>query len=185
MKKLFFIVLLLSKVCDTYCQSLLKISYEEPEIIFYKKIREQLRLKLNSRTAPGCKSYIFYVKFELSEKSEIQNVKVSANMTDSLIVSIIQKVIKENESIWDIEKCKKNNPTLRFLVPINIDIYGKDCNMQHSDAEVVKARFDFASLLKYDPKAERELRDLYAPPREKFVGMVLSPLSINNADASY
>ena len=28
-----------SKGCDTYCQSLLKTSYGEPEIVFYKKIR--------------------------------------------------------------------------------------------------------------------------------------------------
>ena len=185
MRKLFFLVLLLLQVCDTYCQSLLKTTYGEPEIIFYKKIREQLRLKLNSRTAPGCNSYIFYVKFELSEKSEIQNIKVSANMTDRLIVSIIQKVIKENESIWDIEKCKKNNPTLKFLMPINMDIYRTDCNMRYTNDEVVKLRFDFTSLLKYDPKAKGELRDLFAAPREKFVGMVLSPILINNADASY
>lgn len=183
MKKLFLVVLLLLKVCDTYCQSLLKTSYGEPEIIFRKKIREQLLLKLNSRTAPGCKSYIFYVKFELSEKSEIQNIKVSANMTDSLIVSIIQTVIKENESIWDIEKCKKNNPTLKFLMPINMDVYRMDCNMLYTNNEVVKSRFDFTSLLKYEPIAENELHNLFSPPKEKFVGMVLSPLLINNASA--
>ena len=184
MRKLFFIVLLLIQVCNTYCQSLLKTTYGEPELIFYTKIRDQLHLKLKPRTVLDCKSHIFYVKFELSKKSEIRYIKVSANMTDSIIVSIVQNVIKENENMWDIEKCKKNDPSLNFLLPINMDIYGKDCNMQHGDDEVVKARFDFTSLLKYDPKATGELGDLFAAPHGKFVGMVLSPIIMNNASPS-
>lgn len=101
-----FIILSISSTI--YAQStLLKNSKFEPEGIFGNEIAKNLRDQFNSRKVPNCYSSIFYVKFELSENSKIQNVEVSANFTDSIIIGIVRNAITNKDIEWDIEKCKK------------------------------------------------------------------------------
>ena len=44
---------------------------------------------------------------------------------------------------------------------------------------------DFTSTLKYQPILEGALNSTYSMVKERFVGMVLNPLSVNNGDPSH
>jgi hypothetical protein len=170
----------------TYAQStLLKNSEFEPEGIIASKIVKQLQIQLSAKVVPNCYSSIFYVKFELNENAKIQNIKVSANFTDSTVINIVKNAITDKEIEWDIEKCKKKNPSLNFLMPIHINIFKTDCQRKFKDEDKGKIMLDFTSTLKYQPILEGALNSLYSMVKERFVGMVLNPLVVNNGNPSH
>lgn len=182
MKKISLSLLLfLCVFCSNFAQSLLKDSSIEPEGIFGNKISFYLRNELKYKeVTTNCQNTIFYAKFQLSEKAEMKNISISANMTDEKIISIIQKVLKETENIWDIEKCKKFNPTLLFLLPINVIISKSGCEVKFTDKDILRYRYDFASMLKYEPIDQGDVKCLFCPTKEKFIGMVFNPIIVNN-----
>lgn len=173
-------LLSLSIIFSNHAQSLLKDNTSEPEGIFGNKISQYLRNELKDKEVTNCHNTIFYVKFQLSEKPEIQNIRVSANMSDKIIISIVHKALKETENLWDIEKCKKYNPALIFLLPINVIISKLGCVVKFTDNDILNSRYDFASMLKYEPIEQQDINCLFCPTKEKFVGMVLNPIIVNN-----
>jgi hypothetical protein len=185
MKKIIIIIILLNVCWESFSQSLTKISNIEPEANFRFKISEQLRVHLNYKKVPDCYSKVFYVKFNLDENSKTYNMKFSANMTDTLVQNIVSKVIKESEDIWDVKKVKVANPNMSFLMPILLTIFKDDCKIKYEHKDVFESVVNFTSILKYPPINEGTLNCVSCASKDKFVGMVLSPLVVNNGDPSH
>lgn len=181
MKKIALSALLsLGVICSNYSQSLLKDSSLEPEGVFGNKITEQLWDKLDPQKVKNCYHQEFFVKFKINDSGEVKEINISANMTDSIIFNIVQEIIKSNQSMWDIEKCKKYNPTLSFLLPIDLNIFKPSCEVKYTNDNIVKSRYDFAAMLKYSPIEQNKVECIFCPTKEKFIGMVLNPIFVNN-----
>ena len=180
------ILVIMNMSLITSAQStLLKNSKYEPEGTIANKIDKQLQMQLSAKVVPNCYYSIFYVKFELNENAKIQNIQVSANFTDSTVINIVTNVITDKELEWDIEKCKKQNPSLNFLVPIYLNIFKSNCQRKFKEEDKGKIMLDFTSTLKYQPILEGALNSLYSMSKERFVGMVLNPLVVSNGNPSH
>ena len=180
MKKITLIFFIFSQAFLSYSQKLLKDSTKEPEGFIANNITKQLWEQLDPEKVLICYHQEFFVKFKLNEKGEVNDINISANMTDKVVMNIVQTVIKKNENLWDIEKCKKSNPSLAFLLPIDLNIFKPSCNLKYSDKEVLKSRYDFAAMLKYNPIEQKKVECIFCDAKEKFVGMVLNPIFVNN-----
>jgi hypothetical protein len=163
-----------------YAQVLLKDSTLEPEAVLGNKITEQLWNRLDPKKATNCYHQYFFVKFKINDKGEVNEIYISANMKDETIISIVHNVIKSNENLWDIENCKKYNPSLSFLLPIDLNIFKLSCAIKYSNDNIVKSRYDFAAMLKYAPIEQNQVECIFCPTKEKFVGLVLNPIFVNN-----
>ena len=139
----------------------------------------------NYKKVPECYTNVFTVKFELSEKSNVQNVNISANMTDTLIIGIINKVLKQTSEMWDLKKCKQINPTMAFLLPIKLSIFKDDCNIKYGFNEVLQSNIDFTAMIKFQPTATSKVKCLFCPTKDKFVGITLNPIVVDNGDSSH
>ena len=180
MKKIILMFLVFCHTFWSYSQKLLKDGNKEPDGFLVNQIGEALRNQLDPEKVLTCYHQEFFVKFKLNEKGEVNDINISANMTDKVVMNIVQTVIKENEKLWDIEKCKKYNPALSFLLPIDLNIFKPSCNLKYSNKEVLKSRYDFAAMLKYNPIEKNQIECIFCDAKEKFVGMVLNPIFVNN-----
>jgi hypothetical protein len=180
MKKLTLVTIIFFCTFWGYSQKLLKDIKREPDGFLVNKIGEELRNQLDPEKVPTCYHQEFFVKFKLNEKGEVFDINVSANMVDKVVINIVQTVIKENENLWDIGKCKKYNPSLAFLLPIDLNIFKPSCDLAYSREDVLKSRYDFAAMLKYNPIEKKRVECIFCDAEEKFVGMVLNPIFVNN-----
>ena len=178
MKKITLALLFLMNVCNTYSQSIMKDSTNKPEGVIGNTIDKQLRDQLDPKKVPNCYHKEFSVKFKLDDNGLINEIKISGNMAEQVVIDIVKNAIKSSESFWDIEKCKKYNPTMSFLLPIDLNIFKPVCNLSYNDKDILEARYDFDAMIKYEPNDK--LRCLFCPVKEKFVGMVLNPIFVNN-----
>ena len=67
---------------------------------------------------------------------------------------------------------------MSFLFPIDLNIFKPVCNLSYNDKDILETRYDFGAMIKYEPSDK--LRWLFCPAKEKFVGMVLNPIFVNN-----
>lgn len=179
MKKLLILVALMHIIVNINAQSLTKNSQEAEEFIS-SKLSKLLFTKLKSKVNPREVTKLFSVRFELNQSGEPQNILFSVNMKDTLIINMVKSVLTQSQAIWDIEKCKKYNPSLYFLLPIRIDMYSKIENKSKRLIEKTSDMVDFTSLIKFSP-IDRSLEFSFAPAKEKFTGLVLSPILIDNS----
>ncbi len=197
MKKIIILLVFISTSFCTDAQLLIKkirpdIEYQpNPETMIGIEIKLALRKKFNIQSVPRCYAKVFYVKFELSDKGETNNIQVSAFMVDTVIINIIRQALVATEQQWDMEKCKKHNPSLKFLLPIYMDIRKKDCKLTYTISESysdedskwnnIPIKDEFMSMLNYDSNNFKDgLRTTPSVIDEKFVGMVLSPTYVYN-----
>lgn len=159
-------------------QSLTKNS-EEAETFILKEFCKLLYTKLPPQSVS--KGYVksFSVKFEMNEKAEPINIQSSVNMADTLIINMIKSILAQSHKIWDIEHCKKYNQTLRFMLPIHMEIYSRIDLDSNRLTNRSNERLDFNSLIKF-PLTEQNLEVSFSPSKEKFMGMVLNPIIVNN-----
>lgn len=178
MKKLLIIIALIYATINVRAQSLTKNS-EEAETFMLKEFCKVLYTKLSPKSVP--KGYVksFSVKFEMNEKAEPINVQLSVNMADTLIINIVKSVLAQSQKIWVIAQCKKYNPTLRFILPIHMEIYSRIDIDSNGLTNRSHERLDFNSLIKFS-SSEQNLEVSFSPSKEKFVGMVLNPIIVSN-----
>lgn len=159
-------------------QSLTKNSLEA-ETFISKELCKSLFTKLNPKFVQ--KGYVksFSVKFELNENAVPKNVQLSVNMTDTLVINMVISILAQSQKIWDIEQCKKYNPTLKFILPIHMETYSRIDVNSNVLTDKSNERLDFKSLIKF-PFSEQHIGNSPISSREKFVGMVLSPILIDN-----
>ena len=67
------------------------------------------------------------------------------------MIDIVKNSIKGSENLWNIEKYKKYNPTISFLLPIDLNIFKPVCNLNYNDKDILEARYDFDAMIKYEP----------------------------------
>ena len=178
MKKIILLILLLNFAYTIYSQSLMKDSNIRPEGVLGDKITEQLWDQLDPIKVPNCYHKIFSVKFKIDKNGIVNEIKISGNMSEKTIIDIVTKAVKSSENLWNIEECMKYNPTMSFLLPIDLNIFKPVCNLTYNDEDILEARYDFGAMIKYEPNDK--LRCIFCPAREKFVGMVLNPIFVNN-----
>jgi hypothetical protein len=178
MKKIALVIQLLMIVCNSYSQSIMKDITMKPEGIIGNKLDEELRNQLDPAKVPTCYHKVFSVKFKLDDNGVVNEIKISGNMSEKEVIDIVRNAIKSSENLWDIEKCKKYNPTMSFLLPIDLNIFKPVCNLSYNDEDILEARYDFGAIIKYEPNDK--LRCLFCPAKEKFVGMILNPIFVNN-----
>jgi hypothetical protein len=178
MKKLTLVLLYLMILDNSYSQSIIKDSTMRLEGVLGDKITQQLWDQLDPKKVPDCYHKIFSVKFKIDDNGLVRDIKISGNMSEKVVIDIVTNAIKSSENLWDIEKCKKYNPTMNFLLPIDLNIFKPACNLSYDDENVLEARYDFGAMIKYEPNDK--LRCLFCPVKEKFVGMVLNPIFVNN-----
>ena len=178
MKKSFIIIALIHITMCIKAQSLTKSS-EEAETFISKEFYKLTLAKLNRKSVK--EEYIkqFSVKFELNEKAEPNNIQLSGNMKDTVIINMVKSVLNLSQKIWDIEQCKKHNPTLKFILLIRMDINSANINSKKI-IERSSEMLDFNSLIKFSAN-EQNSEVSFIPSKEKFVGMLLNPILINNA----
>ncbi len=165
---------------SNHAQSILKDDKSNPEKIWTDNINKQLQ-----KFFPGGKvqehiTKIFFVKFKLSKKSEIEDVIFSANLTDTTIINIVTNSITKTNSLWDLKKVEKLNPNLTFLLPVHLHILKYMSPPKFSEKEEHQFKQDFSSMLKYSPIESTQLECLFCVSDTKFVGMVLNPILVQN-----
>lgn len=180
------IVLLKLTICSTLLAQELPMSKSklQPEL----EIQFELWRVLDRANFKKCGSYMFSIKFELDKKSgHIKNLKFSENLLDTAIISCVRKALYNKESIWILKNCKKNNPSLLFLLPISIGIHKDEGACNHipssnfEDMPGVRESLDFKSMITF-PKTEYATdsavykEDIFRVPKVKFVGMTLNPI---------
>jgi len=177
-RKLFIIIALIHISVCVKAQSLTKNS-DEAETFISRELYKLVLIKFNRKSVQNEYIKLFSVKFELNDKAEPNNVQLSGNMKDTVIINMVKIVLAQSQKIWDLEQCKKYNPTLKFILPIRIDISSANINSNKLYGESYE-RLDFNSLIKFLP-LEQKLEVSFSPSKEKFVGMVLNPILVNNA----
>ncbi len=161
----------------------------QPEYFIWMHIREGLR-QLNYKK---CYEFMFTVRFELDKKTgNIKTLKFSENIVDTSIIRVVRKAFIDTQTIWILKNCKKQNPSLVFLLPIWIHIHNKGCiPMNTSDPfqpDYDRTLKDFAALITF-PKNEYSTdsvvyknETLMERNKTKFVGMLLTPINIGLSD---
>ncbi len=153
-----------------------------------REIALKILTNLRQSTYDKCYEFIFAVRFELDKKTGIvKNLKFSENIVDTAIINIVRKAIIDTQSIWNLKNCKKANPSLRFLQPIYLFMNRNGCinTLNTSDVfhpDYIRKSIDFTSLIQFPineyaiDSAVYNDRRKYLYTKEKFVGMVLSPI---------
>jgi hypothetical protein len=178
MRKSFIIIALIHMTMCIKAQSLTK-NAEEAETFISNELYKRVLAKLNRKSVQNEYVRVFSVRFELNEKTEPYNIQLSGNMKDTVVINMVKSVLALSNKIWDIEQCKKHNPSLKFILPICIDISSANINLNKL-ADKSHEKFDFNSLIKFPPM-DHELEISFRPSKEKFIGMVLNPILVNNA----
>ena len=138
-------------ICRIYSQSIMKDSTMKPEGIVGNKLAEELRNQLDPKKVLNCYHKVFSVKFKLDDNGLINEIKISGNVSEKEVIDIVKNSIKSSENLWDIGKCKKYNPTMSFLFPIDLNIFKPVCNLSYNDKDILETRYDFGAMIKYEP----------------------------------
>lgn len=138
-KKIILLILLLNFSCTVYSQSLMKDSNMKPEGVLGDKITEQLWAQLDPIKVPKCYHKIFSVKFNIDKNGIVNEIKISGNMSEKVIIDIVTKAVKSSESLWNIEECMKYNPNMNFLLPIDLNIFKPVCKLNYNDVDILEA----------------------------------------------
>lgn len=84
-----------------------------------------------------------------------------------------------------LRNARKNNPSLKFLIPIHLSIFKTNYERKFKEEDAGKNIADFTSTLKYQPISEGALNSIFSMVKNRFVGMILNPLVVSNGDASH